>query len=166
MYIGGGRAISRSDLWIASPTGAPQARALVDSPFVETHGRFAPAGGWFVYSSNETGRFEVYIDRFPQRGAKRLVSTGGGGWGRWAKGGREIFYLAPDNQLMAVEVQGVGDRLDVGGPRPLFALRARTPARLDAYPYDISADGQRVVVNALVDDPTSASITLRFDWAP
>ena len=65
---------------------------------------------------------------------------------------------------MAVEVQGVGDRLDVGQPRPLFTLRARATARLDAYPYDISADGQRVVVNALVDDPTSASITVMFDW--
>jgi len=164
MYIGGGRAIARSDLWVASPTSDPQARALLDSPFLETQGRFAPAGGWFIYTSNETGKFEVYIDRFPQRGAKRLVSAGGGGWGRWTRGGREILYLAPNNQLMAVEVQGVGDRLDVGQPRPLFTLRARATARLDAYPYDISADGQRVVVNALVDDPTSASITVMFDW--
>jgi hypothetical protein len=54
----------------------------VDSGFVETHGRFSPNGEWFLYASNETGRFEVYADRFPQRGAKRRVSLNGGAWPR------------------------------------------------------------------------------------
>lgn len=78
MYIGGGRAISRSDLWVA-PVAAPrEARSLLDSRFVETQARFSPDGRWFAYTSNETGQFEVYVDRFPDRGAKRLVSTQGG----------------------------------------------------------------------------------------
>jgi hypothetical protein len=59
-----------------------KAQALVDSGFVETHGRFSPNGEWFLYASNETGRFEVYADRFPQRGAKRRVSLNGGAWPR------------------------------------------------------------------------------------
>jgi Tol biopolymer transport system component len=164
MYIGGGRAISRSDLWVA-PVAAPrEARALLDSPFVETHGRFAPDGRWFAYASNETGQLEVYVDRFPDRGAKRMVSTQGGRWPRWARDGAELFYISPDNQLIAVAIEPARDRLDIGVPRPLFVIRPRPPVRLDAYPYDVSPDGRRFVVNTLTDDTMSTAITVVLNW--
>lgn len=164
MCIGGGRAISRSDLWVA-PVAAPgEARALLDSPFVETHGRFAPDGRWFAYASNETGQLEVYVDRFPDLGAKRLVSTQGGRWPRWARDGTELFYVSPENRLMAVPTQTARDRLELGEPGPLFAMRPRPAVRLDAYPYDVSSDGRRFVVNTLTDDTTSTSITVVLNW--
>lgn len=164
MYIGGGRAISRSDLWVAPVATPREARSLLDSPFVETQGRFAPDGRWFAYASNETGQFEVYVDRFPDRGAKRLVSTQGGGWPRWARDGTELFYLSPANQLMAVAMKATRDRLEIGVPQPLFAIRPRSPVRLDAYPYDVSPDGRRFVVNTLTDDTTSTTITVVLNW--
>jgi Tol biopolymer transport system component len=164
MYIGGGRAIARSDLWIAPSDSPRNARPLLDSAFVETHGRFAPDGNWFLYTSRETGKFEVYVDRLPDRGAKHLVSTSGGGWARWARDGREIFYLSPDNQLMSAAVAPSGGRLNVATPRPLFALRPRPPVRLDAYPYDVSPDGGRFVVNTRIEDSAPASITLVLNW--
>ena len=164
MYIGGGRAIARSDLWVAPVAAGGKASALLDSAFVETHGRFAPGGRWFAYTSNETGAMEVYVDRFPERGAKRLVSNGGGGWPRWSSNGSEIIYLSPDNQLMAAAVHGTGGRLEIAAPKRLFALRPRTPARLDAYAYDVSADGRRFVVNTLVEDTTPTAITLVLNW--
>jgi Tol biopolymer transport system component len=164
MYIGGGRAIARSDLWVAPLASPREARALLDSTFVETHGRFAPRGRWFVYASNETGQLEVYVDRFPDRGAKRLVSTRGGRWPRWASDGSELYYVSPDNQLMAVAVNTAPDRLEIGVPRPLFAIRPRPPVRLDAYPYDVSPDRQRFVVNTLMEDTTSTTITLVLNW--
>jgi Tol biopolymer transport system component len=164
MYIGGGRAIARSDLWVAPVASPRKAHALLESAFVETHGRFAPGSRWFVYATNEAGRLEVYADRFPERGAKRLVSTGGGGWPRWTSHGSEIVYLSPDNQLMAAAVHATRDRLDIATPRPLFALRPRPPARLDAYAYDVSADGRRFVVNTLVEDTTPTAITLVLNW--
>lgn len=165
MYVGGGRAIARSDIWTAPIADSRKAQALLDSGFVETQGRFAPSGRWLAYASNETGQLEVYVDRFPERDAKRLVSTGGGGWPRWSRDGREIFYLSPDNRLMAAAVHASGDTLEVASPHPLFTLRPRPPARLDAYPYDVSPDGRRIVVNALVEDTGSAAITLVFNWA-
>jgi serine/threonine protein kinase len=164
MYIGGGRAISRSDLWVAPVATPREARALLDSPFVETHGRFAPDGGWFAYASNETGQLEVYVDRFPDRGAKRLVSIKGGLWPRWASDGTELFYVSSENQLMAVPIKTTRDRLELGEPRPLFAMRPRPPVRLDAYPYDVSPDGRRFVVNTLMDDTTSTTITVVLNW--
>ena len=166
LYIGGGRAIGRSDLWTAPIARPEKAQPLLDAGFVETHGRFSPDGKWFAYTSNETGRFEVYADRFPERGAKRRVSPSGGAWPRWSRDGREIFYLTPDNQLVAAVVQAVGDRLEVAAPRQLFTLRARPMGRLDAYPYDVSPDGRRVVVNTFVEDDSSHTITLVQNWAP
>jgi Tol biopolymer transport system component len=164
VYVGGGRAIATSDLWVAPVESPRQARPFLGSSFIETHGRVAPGGDWLVYTSNESGRMEVYAERFPERGARRIVSTGGGGWPRWSRDGREIFYLAPGDELMAVEVRATRDRLDVSPARRLFAVRARAPVRLDAYGYDVSPDGRRFLVNTLVDDPAQTTITLVLNW--
>jgi eukaryotic-like serine/threonine-protein kinase len=164
MYIGGGRAIARSDLWMAPLSSPKTARPLLQSAFVETHGRFAPHGPWFAYASNETGQLEVYVDRFPDLGDKRLVSTKGGRWPRWSSDGRELIYVSPENQLMAVDVRAIAGRLVVGVPRPLFTIRPRPAVRLDAYPYDVSRDGQRFIVNTLVEDTASTAITIVLNW--
>ena len=148
-----------------APLSSPKtARPLLESAFVETHGRFAPHGPWFAYASNETGQLEVYVDRFPDLGDKRLVSTKGGRWPRWSSDGRELIYVSPENQLMAVDVKAIAGRLDVGVPRPLFTIRPRPAVRLDAYPYDVSRDGQRFIVNTLVEDTASTAITVVLNW--
>ena len=165
LYIGGGRVIARSDLWLAPLASPRDARALLESTFVETHGRFAPGGGWLAYASNETGRLEVYVDRFPALGAKRLVSTAGGRWPRWSRDGTELFYVSAGQELMAVRIQTTADRIDLGVPRALFVIRPRAPVRLDAYPYDVTPDGRRFVVNALVEDTTATAISLVVNWA-
>ncbi|HZI79534.1 MAG TPA: protein kinase [Vicinamibacterales bacterium] len=161
MYIGGGRAISRSDLWTMPVEGEGVARPLVESAFVETQARFSPDGQSFAYSSNETGRFEVYVDRFPGRGARRLVSRAGGGWPRWARNGRAIYFLSATNQLMVADVS---QELRVGEPRPLFEVRIRPFIRLDAYSYDVSPDGTRFLVNVLIADATPPAITVVANW--
>jgi serine/threonine protein kinase len=164
LYVAGGRIISRSDLWSA-PVARPQdARPLVNSSFVETQVRLSPDGRWFAYTSNETGRFEVYVDRFPDRGMKRMISTTGGGWPRWSRDGRELFYIASDNHLVSVPITSAPGRFAAGAPRPLFALRPRLPDRLDAYAYDVSPDGRRFVVNTPLDDTAPATITVVFNW--
>jgi serine/threonine protein kinase len=163
-YIGGGRAIATSDLWVAPVENPRHARPFVNSPFVETHGRIAPTGDWLLYTSNETSRMEVYADRFPDGGAKRIVSTEGGGWPRWSPDGTEIYYLSPDNALMAAAVRTTPERLDVSVPRRLFEVQPRPPVRLDAYAYDVAPGGRRFLVNTLVEDPTSTVITLVLNW--
>jgi Tol biopolymer transport system component len=165
VYIAGGRAIATSDLWVAPVADPAEARALMNSPFIETHARVAPTGDWFVYTSSETGRLEVYADRFPGRGAKRILSADGGGWPRWSGDGTEIFYLSPRNEIMAVPVRVTPDRLDVSSPRRLFAVRPRPPVRLDAYSYDVSPDGRRFLVNTLIEEPASTTITIVQNWA-
>jgi hypothetical protein len=66
--------------------------------------------------------------------------------------------------LTVIPVNGQTSRFDVGTGRPLFPIHPR-PARLDAYPYDVTADGQRILVNTFVEEVTPP-ITLIVNWEP
>ena len=88
--------------------------------FNEAHARFSPDGKWVAYVSDEIGRSEVYVKRFPQAGAgKWQISTGGGDQPAWGTGGKELFYMGPDGNILAVEMMA-GENLDPGVPKVLF----------------------------------------------
>jgi dipeptidyl aminopeptidase/acylaminoacyl peptidase len=123
--------------------------------------QFSPDGRWVAYQSNESGRAEVYVAPFPGPGGKWQVSTGGGSLPRWRRDGTEIFYLDLDNNLMAAAVNGKGKSFNVGGVKPLFGTHAATGGR---YRYDVSADGQRFLINTALQQSTSAPITVVVNW--
>ena len=163
LYIAGGRAIARSDLFMAPLAEPRQARVLLGSSFAETHGRIAPGGEWFAYSSNETGSLAVYVDRFPTLGDKRLIAAGGG-WPRWSRNGRELFYLSTGGDVMAATVRTTAGGLETSPPRALFSLDAPPPVRLDAYSYDVLPD-DRFIVNRRLAEPGTSMITIVLHWA-
>ncbi len=164
LYIAGGAAIARSDLLVLPLFGDKKPFPFLETSFTETRGRFSPDGRWIAYASDESGQFEIYVARFPEPGERRRVSTAGGVWPRWRRDGREIVYLAPDNTLTAATVNGEVARFEVGAARPLFAVRPRPQVTLGDYPYDVSADGKRFLVNTLVEETTSSAITLVVNW--
>ena len=92
------------------------------------------------------------------------MSTAGGSLPRWNRNGKELFYLALDNTLRATPVNGLTSRFEVGTGRPLFQAHPRL-ARLDAYPYDVTSDGQRFLVNTFIEEVTPP-ITLVVNWQP
>jgi hypothetical protein len=110
-----------------------------------------------AFPSNESGRNEVYAQPFPGPGAKTLISVDGGTGVRWPRQGRELFYVGPGNQLMAVEVSERGSTLMVGTPRHVLSL-------LPGDEYVPSPDGQRFVVNRIVSPTPPISIIL--NWKP
>ncbi len=81
------------------------------------HGNFSPDGRLVAYTSNESGRFEIYVETVPRSDRKWPVSTNGGYEPRWRADGREIYYLSEDRKLMAVSV-GAGPSFGI--PKPLF----------------------------------------------
>src|SRR2546423_12227914 len=101
---------------------APQApEAAEDTPFPnlqsqfhEKHARFSPDGLWVAYTSNESGREEVYVQSFPRSGSKFQISTGGGREPQWRKDGTEVVYIS-------------GDRMLVAGPGKCTRCAPRTP---------------------------------------
>jgi hypothetical protein len=102
----------------------------------------------------------VYVTPFPGPGRKWQVSTGGGQQPRWRRDGKEIFYLADDNKITAVEVTARGETFDVGAAKPLFQT---LPLRR-GNAYDVTGDGQRFLVNLLLQQQSSEPMTLVINW--
>jgi hypothetical protein len=112
-----------------------------------------------AYQSDETGRYEVYISGFPEPRAKFPISTGGGQYPEWGAGGHELFYVAPDNKLMAVDLMIAADTVRPSTPRALFTL----PIIDNGWsPYD-TIDGQRFLVRA-VPQQASPPLTVIVNW--
>ena len=115
---------SLNDLW-ALPPGSAQPVRVTDTPFIETGARFSPDGQWIAYQSNDsaTGQ-DVYIQSFPVGDRRYPASVGGGTVPRWARSGKELYYIAPDLTMMAVPVSQSGTTLALGKPVRLFQSRA------------------------------------------
>jgi Tol biopolymer transport system component len=148
---------SNRDIWVLPMSGDRKPFAVVQAPSFEIGSVFSPSGRWIAFVSNESGRNEVYAQPFPGPGAKMQISVGGGSGLRWPRQGRELFYVAPDNELMAVEVSEQGSTLMVSTPRRVLSL-------LPEDEYIPSPDGQRFVVNRIVSPPPPISIIL--NWKP
>jgi eukaryotic-like serine/threonine-protein kinase len=147
-------------IWILPLGGDRKPYRPVPSSFNQVMAHFSPDGKWLTYCSGESGRMEVYAAPFPGPGGKWQVSTTGGCQPTWRKDGKEIFYLATDNRLMAAEVTARGSSVEVGAVRPLFEMR---PFRAGGMTYDVAPDGQRFSVNYSVEDP-NAALTLVLNW--
>jgi Tol biopolymer transport system component len=164
VYVAGGGIIARSDIWVVSRSGDAAARPFIETPFIESQPQFSPDGRLVAFMSNKSGRPEVYVVPFPRGDPETLVSAAGGSLARWNRNNRELFYVALDGTLTVVDVQGSGEQLDIGPPRPLFPIRSRG-ARLDAFSYDVAPTGDRILVNAFVEEQ-SPPITMMVNWPP
>jgi Tol biopolymer transport system component len=141
--------------------------AYLTSEFNEGSGRLSPDGQRIAYVSDETGRDEVYVQRFPEGGGKIQISTEGGARPHWRPQGHELLYVSADATLMAVDVK-LGAAFEAGVPHPLFQVHLRDwTNRIDYVNstdnYAVSADGQRILVNAAADQK-QASITMILNW--
>ncbi len=152
------------ELWVLPVAGDGKPIPFIKATFGVDHGQFSPEGRWVAYSSNESGKWEVFVIPFPGPGGKWQVSTAGGSEPRWRRDGKELFYLAPDGKLMAVEVKE-GPTFEAGAARPLFQTRRREHvSSTDLFSYDVSADGQRFLVNTDVGEVTSSPLTVVLNW--
>ncbi len=151
---------ANSDIWILPLSGDRKPVPFLATRFNEMLAEFSPDGRWIVYTSNETGRPEVYVAPFQRPGRTVPISTSGGNWPRWRQDGKEIFYLAAGETLVAVAVRGGDSAIEVGDATPLFQARfSNTP-----MPYAVAPDGQRFLINRPIEETTDASITLVVNW--
>jgi Tol biopolymer transport system component/predicted Ser/Thr protein kinase len=138
------------------------ARPFVQTVYAETGATFSPDGKWLAYASDESGRFEVYVQPFPGPGSKSRISTASGVQPRWRADGRELFYRELDGRFMAVPVTAARDgAFEAGTPQLLFELRANpTPGTQ----YDVTGDGQRFIVSVPVRAEGASPLTLVLNW--
>lgn len=157
-----------ADIW-ALPLDAERIpREVVKTEFVEQLPQFSPDGEWVAYQSDRTGRFEIYVRRFLGSGADILISTAGGGQPRWSTDGSELYYVAPDDWLMAVPIRSTagGDALESGTPEGLFLTDIGSAApNTNRHQYAVAPDGA-FLLNSVVGDAGVSPITVILNWAP
>ncbi len=149
------------DLFVLPLDSHTLATAYLQSSADKLHATFSPNGQLVAYSSNESGRFEVYVQPFPVANRKWQVSINGGYEPRWRRDGREIFYLAPDRRLMAA---AVSSEPAFDTPQTLFQTPVAMGVTALRAHYDVSADGQRFLLAVPTVQKSSASLRIQFNW--
>jgi Tol biopolymer transport system component len=100
----------------------------------------SPDARWLAYASDESGRFEIYIDSFPKPGSRARLTTGGGMDPRWRADGRELYFRRGS------EIHVVNPFREDGTAEAVSSERLFDTV-LDVRAYDVTADGQRFLVN-------------------
>jgi hypothetical protein len=135
---------------------------IVQSPGIHSFAAFSFDGKWFAYASNEQGRYEVYVVSFPAGEEKIQISSNGGVEPRWRRDGKELYYLALDGKLMAVDISGTATIIS-GVPHLLFdAVNVRL---IGGNNYAVTPDGQRFLLLKPLAEAASAPITVVLNWA-
>ena len=135
---------------------------MIATPFREWEPRFSPDGRWIAYSSNDSGRREIYVQPYPGLGGKWQVSNAGGRDPEWRRDGKELYFVSPNGSLMAVEVVA-GASLELGSPKALFSGFVADPTQT-GHNYSVSPDGQRFLVKKQVRACPLPSTTVFMNW--
>jgi hypothetical protein len=152
------------DLMTMTTGSNPIQAPYLATRFNEVQGRLSPNGRWIAYASDESGRFEVYVRPFPAGGTASSISIAGGMQPEWRKDGRELFYVTPNGELIAVPVTTAEGAFSAGTALSLFTVDIPEPSAPFPNDYAVSADGQRVLVNSIVDQPARPSLTVVVNW--
>jgi Tol biopolymer transport system component len=134
LVYSGGDTKTRGGIRVRPLLAAEESRVFVDTAAQETEARFSPDGRWISFTSDETGRNEIYIRGFPEGAVRVQVSSNGGDKARWSRQGGELFFREGDHMMVAPVRNG-----EVGRASMLFTNRALVS-------YDVAADGRFVAV--------------------
>ncbi len=154
-----------NDIWVLPLQGERKPALLLATEFNEGQARFSPDGRWISYSSNDSGRAEIYVRPFDASGpalgqGKWQISKDGGQVARWRADGKQIIFRALDGSPMAVDVTANGAAFQTSTPRQLFPLPSGA-----ATDWDVTPDGKRFLIpmtrtQAAGDEP----ITVVLNW--
>ncbi len=133
---------------------------LLRTDYFKDEPRVSPDERWVAYSTDESGRWEVYVATFPGYRERRQVSAGGGVQAHWRQDGGELFYIGLEGGLYTMDVKR-GPRIETGVPRLLFQTRLRPDHRFDQYA--VAGQGQRFLVMEPVEGE-SRPITVTLNW--
>ena len=133
-----------------------------------TEFRLSPDGRWILWTSAESGRRELYVQRFPEASDRQQVSVNGGGNGRWSPDGREIFFISPDAKLLSASFEDGGGSPRISIPKMLFPV---TRAQMEngyigslGYTWDVLPDGNRFLVVTPVSETDPSLMTVVLNW--
>jgi Tol biopolymer transport system component/predicted Ser/Thr protein kinase len=131
--------------------------AYLNTEFGEGFAKLSPNGQWMAYTSDESKRPEVYVQTFPVKGGKWQVSIDGGDRPVWSRDGKELYFISPDQKMMAAEIKG-GPNFDRGAPKPLFDVHIAA-----GNWFDVSKDG-RFLMPVPVAQSGAAPVNVVVNW--
>jgi len=162
---------SRNDIWILPVENGKAGKPFVflHSEFNEDFGQLSPDDRWIAYTSDESGRREVYVRTFPSGEDPKRISIDGGEEPRWRGDGKELFFVGADGKFMAVPMRigsGAKPSLDPSAPQSLFAAPPLAHYNPYVYDYDVTSDGKQFVLATSVDrSGSSPPLNMIVDWA-
>jgi len=160
---------TKDDLWILPLEGDRKPFPFLHTEFAESDGRFSPDGHWVAYTSDESGRSEIYVRSFSPStsGATSnsaggvLISSNGGTEPRWRGDGRELFYRGADRKLMAVELT-LTPAFQAGLPKVLFRMPEEGGPSAGRPMWDATPDGKRFLLP--VPQSSTTPFTVVLNW--
>jgi Tol biopolymer transport system component len=153
---------AQSQIWLLPTKAEARPVRLDDSPFSEYKPRFSPDSRFVAFVSEEAGQPDVYVAPVDGAGHRQRISPAGGSLPCWSADGKELFFQAADNVLMAVAVR-LGQDIQFSVPKPLFSLPPFPPFPL-AADYDVSRDGQRFLVNLGTERASQPPLMVTLGW--
>jgi Tol biopolymer transport system component len=151
---------SSGSVWLFTTDNREAKPLLQTAEFEIAAAVFSPSGRFIAYSSNESGRSEVYVQPFPLTGAKWVISAGGGDLPLWRGDGKELFYLTGDGKVMSAQINSEG-AFDSVVTKQLFQADVK---RAPGYPYAVAPDGSRFLINTPAEAGNPAPMTIVLNW--
>ena len=160
---------TQGDVWVFDLARGRKAVPLLTTRFHEANPAFSPDGKWLAFTSDESGRTEVYLQAFRSgdtpglMGERHLVSSSGAQALRWRRDGKELFYLDLDGRVQAVPVR-LSPKPEFGPTTALFTITTEARAAIHSVlGFDVSADGMRFII-PVVTRPESPSLVVIQNW--
>jgi Tol biopolymer transport system component len=159
----------KGDVWLIDMAHDRKVVRLINTPFHESDPSFSPDGRWLAFTSDESGRSEVYVQAFDAGdsprlvGERHLVSRDGASSIRWSRNGRELFYLGWNGRLHAVPIT-LSPELKIGKPLDLFTISTEARAAIHSQiGFDVAPDGQRFLVPIVTSSEKSEIVVIQ-NW--
>jgi WD40 repeat protein len=162
LLFGVGDMSSTGQIWALPLVGDRKPLPVTQNTVVAVSARFSPDGHWVAYSSNESGRQEVYVMPFGGGIGKWQISSTGGVQPLWRHDGKELFFWSAENTLMSVPITLKPGGVEVGAAQQLFRVNSPVGIVGVVSPYDVTTDGQRFILITTPQAPRP--ITLVTNW--
>ncbi len=147
----------KGTIWIYENFGEKKLYPLLTASHPPERGAiFSPDGNWLAFESNESGRTEIYLTPFPRANVKIQVSSGVSFSPKWSSDGKELFYMREDGTITVASLEHGKNGLQIARTTPLFKVQQPD--------FDISPDGQRILIYQVAENPRPSSISLITNW--
>jgi Tol biopolymer transport system component len=146
------------DIWILPMDGTRTPRPYRQTPFDEQNESISPDGHWLAYTSDETGRSEVYVESFPTPGTRFAITTTGASGMAWRKDGKQVYVSSLDQRTVMMADVLPGPDMKIG------PLKAAFTATSNMTTGDLTPDFQRTLVARAPETPAPRALTIMLDW--